>query len=287
MAMNRDVQDSVLALVGGTVLAVGLTDIHLRYVRPGMQVPLIVAGGLMLLVGLVDASRDRTPKVVDPGEVGGEADHHAAPDEHGPPRTAWLLVLPVLVMMLITPGALGSFTADRQPSRPPDRSTVSFPPLPADSNGAVDLSLSSFTVRVAYSPETLAGRNARLVGFVSTQDDGWSVTRIGVSCCAADGVPVRVRVTGPAAGNPPPLDSWVEVVGTAGDLAPSPDGSSTAALAATPRDPGLGAGQPVRVTRHASRRGPLTSAGARTCQAVPQRTCRPAGRSPSHLRGHA
>lgn len=240
--MNRDVQDSVLALVGGTVLAVGLTDIHLRYVRPGMQVPLVIAGALMLLVGLIDASRDRTPqpskvsagpasdREIDPGEVGGEADHHAAPDEHGPPRTAWLLILPVVVMMLITPGALGAFTADRLPSRPPDRSSVSFPPLPADSNGAVDLSLSSFTVRVAYSPETLAGRTARLVGFVSTQEDGWSVTRIGLSCCAADGVPVRVRVTGPAATSPPPVDSWVEVTGTAGDLASSPDGSSTAAL---------------------------------------------------------
>lgn len=210
--MNRDVQDTTLALVGGTVLAVGISDVHLRYVKPGMQWLLIVAGALLLVIGLRDVSRRRE----------GEPEHPA-------PRTAWLLMLPVLVMALVTPGALGSFSADRSPSRPPPL-TDGFPALRADRDGAVDLSLSSFTARVAYAQNSLAGRRVRLVGFVSPQDQGWAITRVQLSCCAADGRPIRVRALGDRAQAAPERDTWVEVVGTAGALQGGDGGEVTAGL---------------------------------------------------------
>ena len=230
--MNRDVQDTLLALLGATVLAIGITDVHLRYVKPSMQPLLIAAGAILLLVGLWDASRDRaegTPATAadaatDEDSAGAHV-HHA---DHAP-RSAWLLLLPVLVLSLVTPAALGSFSADRAPSRPPAR-VAAYPELPADRDGAVDLSLASYTARVAYDEQSLEDRRIRLSGFVSRQGDTWSVTRIGLSCRAADGVPVRVRVVGGAGA--PPVDSWVEVTGTAAPLQSDGDGSTTAGVVA-------------------------------------------------------
>lgn len=216
--MSTDVQDNLLALVGGTVLAVGVTDVHLRYVKPGMQWLLIVAGAILLLVGLRDVARTEK-KVV----------HDEAHGGHGAPATAWLLLLPVLVMALVTPQALGSFSADRAPSRP-EPLTDGFPALPADVDGAVDLTLGAFTSRVAYAPTTLDGRTVRMIGFVSPQPTGWSLTRLQISCCAADSRPVRVRAEGPMAAAVPARDSWVQVVGTAAPLQDGTGGEVTAGL---------------------------------------------------------
>jgi hypothetical protein len=61
-AVNRDAQDNLVLLVGATMLSVGLSDLHLRYVEPAIQ-PLIVMSGVVLLVlglrGLVRVYRGR------------------------------------------------------------------------------------------------------------------------------------------------------------------------------------------------------------------------------------
>ena len=224
--MNREGQDTLLLFVGVMVLQVGITDLHLRYVKPQMQ-PLLLAAGVILtvlaVVSIVRSQRaSRTQTVVTPSPtehvpggvlatVTGEVAHA---DDHGHdhahmPRTAWLLALPLLVLTVITPPSLGAYAAAR------GTSTVAEPsgevaPLPAPVNGAVELSLTEFATRAVYAPNTLEGSPLRLTGFVLPEEQGWSLARIALSCCAADGRPARVTVTGAP---PPAADSWVVLEG--------------------------------------------------------------------------
>lgn len=66
---------------------------------------------------------------------------------------------------------------------------------------------------------SLAGRKIRLVGFVTPRPGGgFYVTRIAITCCAADARPVRITVRGhPGTFEP---DTWVAVTGTDGGLDP-------------------------------------------------------------------
>ncbi|HEV2087054.1 MAG TPA: hypothetical protein VGR21_01960, partial [Cryptosporangiaceae bacterium] len=61
---------------------------------------------------------------------------------------------------------------------------------------------------------SLQGRELKLSGFVSPGKDGRAyLTRIVLSCCAADGRPLKVALSG-AVPDGLAVDSWVEVVGT-------------------------------------------------------------------------
>lgn len=199
--MKRESQHNVLLMLGVMLLESGLTDLHLRYVKAGMQ-PLLVASGVTLLVvggiGLLRSLRGggwRRP--VD------EADGHA------PPRTAWLVVLPLCVLVLAVPPSLGSYAAAREPTRI-EQPSIELAPLDPPRDGAVDLTVTAYYERVLFAPRSLAGARIRLVGFVTVVKGQWYITRIRLSCCAADGRPVKVLADGVDA---PPPDTWVEVVG--------------------------------------------------------------------------
>jgi uncharacterized repeat protein (TIGR03943 family) len=220
--VNRDAQDNLLMLVGATMLAVGVSDLHLRYVKPAMQ-PLVVLSGVVLLaLGLrgglrvyreVTAGRHvgrdaaAAPHAAEGGEGVGHRDH----DHHGLTRTAWLLLLPLLVLCFVAPPTLGSFAAARSDTTIPEPS-LDLGPLPQPRDGAVDLSLTAYYSRVLYDRRSVQGIDIRLTGFVTPVDGRWFVTRMVLACCAADGRPVKVLVTG-TAGSAPPADTWVEVVG--------------------------------------------------------------------------
>ncbi len=85
-AVNRDAQDNLVLLVGATMLSVGLSDLHLRYVEPAIQ-PLIVMSGVVLLVlglrGLVRVYRE----VMATGPTGPARSTITC--RHGPPRPRW------------------------------------------------------------------------------------------------------------------------------------------------------------------------------------------------------
>jgi uncharacterized repeat protein (TIGR03943 family) len=210
-------QDTLLLFVGVMVLQVGITDLHLRYVKPQMQPLLLTAGAILTLLAVVSIvrsqralatapSRRRRPSEHVPGGAAGEPHGH---DHAHLPRTAWLLALPLLVLTVVTPPV-----ARRLRGRP-RTSTVEEPsgevaPLPPPVDGAVQLTLTEFATRAVYAPDTLEGAPLRLTGFVLPEEQGWSLARIALSCCAADGRPVRVSVTGAPA---PAADSWVVLEG--------------------------------------------------------------------------
>ncbi|HEV2894093.1 MAG TPA: TIGR03943 family protein, partial [Actinomycetota bacterium] len=128
---DRRTQAAMLAAVGAMVLWLGLTDAALAYVRGTLR-PSLAASGVVLLVLAGAALRGHEPT---PGGHG---------HDHGAPRSGWLLALPVLVLLLVAPPALGSFAASRQgaPATQAGDATGVFPPLPGPVGGAVPLAVS-------------------------------------------------------------------------------------------------------------------------------------------------
>ncbi|MEU0383770.1 TIGR03943 family putative permease subunit [Streptomyces chartreusis] len=197
----------LLALVGAAILRVSLfSDLYLRYVQAGLRPYLVVSGVLLVLLGAGVAALARTARE--------QEDPHSHPGHtHGAagPRVAWFLTLPALALLLFPPPALGSYSAEREAAQRAARGIGTFPALPA--GNPLDLTLGEFGSRAVYdSGRSLTGRTVRLTGFVTRDADGtWYVTRLLVSCCAADAGTARAEVRGAAA---PPVDTWITVTGT-------------------------------------------------------------------------
>lgn len=231
-AVNPMAQAYLLALLGGFAVRLGLTQEHLLYVRGWTRWPLVASGAILLLLCIavvIDQLRAarRTGEPTDPHEHVDRA-----------PWPTWLLLTPVLVMMLISPPALGSYFAERAAEsasagpRDPERATSALRPLPEDD--PVRMHVSEFFVRAKYDAGlSLSGRVVELTGFVSFDPDGnWYVTRFEIACCAADAMVMRVRVNGEAA---PQRDQWVKVTGQWVPAAATPHGPPTiAASSVTP-----------------------------------------------------
>ncbi|MFJ8047838.1 TIGR03943 family putative permease subunit [Streptomyces luteogriseus] len=225
----------LLALVGAAILRVSLfSELYLRYVQAGLRPYLVVSGAALVLLAVsaaVVARGAAVPETDDGHEEDhgdeGDADHagdshahahghaHAHSHAHGHgaagPRVAWFLTLPALALLLFPPPALGSYSAEREADQRAAQGVGTFPALP--SGNPVDLALGEFGSRAVYdSGRSLKDRTVRLTGFVTRDGDGtWYVTRLLVSCCAADATTARAEVRGVEA---PPVDTWVTVTGT-------------------------------------------------------------------------
>ncbi|WP_424636324.1 TIGR03943 family putative permease subunit [Embleya sp. AB8] len=215
--MRRDVQAVLLILIGGALLRISLTDMYLRYVKEALRPALIAAGAVLLLVGLISAVRDGIQRRAEEPATPAEAadDEHAGHDHSAGPRAAWLLCLPVLALFLIAPPALGSYTASRSNNvvaKPAAASNdAGFPALPP--GDPLPMSLADFLIRSVWDTSApLKDRNVQLTGFVTPgkAPGTWYVTRMVISCCAADAFARKIEVHGAAA---PPTDSWVTVTG--------------------------------------------------------------------------
>ncbi|MET7452081.1 TIGR03943 family protein [Streptomyces sp. NPDC005574] len=245
--MRRTLQILLLVLSGLGVLHASLfTDLYVRYVKEGMRPLLVASGVLLLLLGVAEAwSRHRPPdgdtgdsdahthshgtahphgtahlhSTAHPHEDGGDprdegaraAGVHGGHDHSGVPRVAWLLFLPALSLLFWAPPALGAYTASREPAKAVTHQD-DFDPLPATS--PLPITLSDFTSRVTQDrTRAIQGRTVLMTGFVTpgTAGGAWYLTRIMLSCCAADAQSVKVLVQGVPT---PPADSWVSLTGT-------------------------------------------------------------------------
>ncbi|MFJ3440480.1 TIGR03943 family putative permease subunit [Streptomyces sp. NPDC086081] len=227
------------------------SELYLRYVQPGLRPCLVVSGVALVLLAVVATVSARTAGAARPGrrqDAGPQAhdrhataptpdphpdhpDHPHDPDhahrphrghdpdhphdaDHGHghgPRVAWLLILPALALLLFPPPALGSYSAEREAAQRAAQGVGTFPALP--DGDPLDLTLGEFGSRAVYdSGRSLRGRTVRLTGFVTRDADGtWYVTRLLVSCCAADASAAKAEVRGADA---PAVDTWVTVTGT-------------------------------------------------------------------------
>lgn len=232
--MSREAQSVLVLLVGGAVLRISLSDVYLRYVKEGLRPFLVVAGVLLVLIAVATLWREvfrRQPAGEGPaGEAALEAhlDGHdgdadpasagaaGAGDDghghsHGGPRVAWLLVLPVFAIFLVAPPALGSYSASRSSATVTPQSD--FPVLPA--GDPVAIPVLEYASRAIWDRGgSLEGRTVRLTGFVSPRPQGGVyIARIALSCCAADGRPVKVALTGDAVSPGLVADTWIAVTG--------------------------------------------------------------------------
>ncbi|MFF2145092.1 TIGR03943 family putative permease subunit [Kitasatospora sp. NPDC058190] len=199
-AVRRLLPAALLLLTGSALLRVSLLgNLYLRYVKEGLRPALIASGIVLVLLALVTAVRGIRP---DEDEHDGHA-HSAAGT-----RVAWLLAPPAAMLLLFAPPALGSYTVARDGSGVIAKRTT-FPALPAQD--PVPLSLTDTAGRTVWDgSQSLKGRTVRLTGFVTPVGATWQLSRIIVSCCAADARVVKVEIHGLPA---PATDTWVTVTG--------------------------------------------------------------------------
>jgi uncharacterized repeat protein (TIGR03943 family) len=216
-SISDDAQGGLLSALGAMGVRLVLSRQFLRFVRPGMKLPLLGASVLLVVLGVTTLIRAwRSPRV----------GHHDVADDHAGhshaegqgPGVGWLLALPLAVLLLVEPTSLGAYAANRQAVKTTRLSQsvgVVFDPLPAKEDGRVTLSLTEFSERGLYdSKESLKGQPVRLIGFVNhdkAAPGGFFLTRFKISCCAADAYPVQVVLAGDAGQWPD--DTWLTIDG--------------------------------------------------------------------------
>ena len=125
----------------------------------------------------------------------------------------WLLLVPVLVVVLVQPAALGSRAVSGR-AAVPGGGDATFPALAPPVRGAVPMSMAEFVTRALRDRgRSLDGVRVRLVGFVAPGRNGeaYRLTRFVIFCCAADAEALQVAVQGDATRRAE--DQWLEVEG--------------------------------------------------------------------------
>jgi uncharacterized repeat protein (TIGR03943 family) len=223
-SLSNDAQGGLLAALGAMGVRLVLSRQFLRFVRPGMKLPLLAASFLLIVLGVATLIRAwRSPRIVEHHSahaaddlVHNEGGH--SHDEGKGPGVGWLLALPLAVLLLVEPTSLGAYAANRQAvktTRLSQSAGVLFDPLPAKQDGRMELSLTDFSERGLYdSKESLKAQPVRLVGFVNhdkAAPGGFFLTRFKIACCAADAYPVQVVLLGDAGQWPD--DTWLTIDG--------------------------------------------------------------------------
>jgi len=188
----------------------------------------------------------------DPGRgdghpAGGDAHGH----DHSTSKAPWLILVPVLVLLLVAPPALGADAVARNASsqglagfdivaREPagsqdaagggggykfndgtgsisdstgSRRTMHFPALEGTNP---EVPLKDFVLRALYDADnSVQDTPVTVTGFIAPAgqgySDGYTIARMVISCCAADANPMQLHV----AGEPPfPDNTWVNAVVT-------------------------------------------------------------------------
>jgi uncharacterized repeat protein (TIGR03943 family) len=210
--VRRDLHALILLLVGGTLLKLAISGDYVRYVKAGLRPYLIAAGVVLVVVAALSLlGWLRAGAGHDGHGAEGEDDGHGHGTGRGWLDVAWLLVVPMAVLLLIAPSALGSYSAARSGTALGAASTSDFPPLP--SGDPVRVSVLDYASRAVFDKgQSLGGRQITLSGFLLAAPSGWYLTRMVITCCAADAQPIKVGLTGTV---PSGLSAneWLEVTG--------------------------------------------------------------------------
>ncbi len=212
--MNGRALGILLLLSGGITARICLTGDYVRYVKPGLLPFLAAAAVALMAIGVVTLWYELMPfrkagkhSSYPPGAKQGTVHQHAHE-----PGVAWLLLVPVLALALLAPPALGSDAAVHSGTALV-APTGDFPPLPEVD--PAPLTLMDYASRAVFDDgRSIGDRKVRLTGFVirGAQGDAF-VTRMVLTCCAADARPIKVGLSGDLPGDLP-TDAWVEVIGT-------------------------------------------------------------------------
>jgi uncharacterized repeat protein (TIGR03943 family) len=216
--VNRLSQGVIMAVIGATVITATITGLYLNFVKDILKIPLFVAAGILILMGLYQtfaAEGAEADTVQRPG-------HEVAHDKVS--AVGWFLVVPFLVMSVVVPPPLGAYSAQRDSGLSVQLEGSGWGPLPSED--PVELTLAEYQGRALFDEsESLRDRRVRLIGFVSSVDsgEGWAITRLSLNCCAADGYALKVDVMD--GGERLPDDTWIEATGLWVPTPPGEDGS--------------------------------------------------------------
>jgi putative membrane protein len=216
--VKRHLHGLILALLGGTLLKLAITGQYTRYVKAGLRPYLICAAIILLAVAVLSLwPVRRAGQLAGPHDAAGHDVHEHDDDGHGHSHgradVAWLLVIPMLAVLLIAPPALGSYSAGRSGTALGAGASSDFPPLPA--GDPVRLSVLDYASRAVFDDgRSLTGRQLTLSGFLlANGKGGWYLTRMVITCCAADAQPIKVGLTGQLPGTVHAND-WIQATGT-------------------------------------------------------------------------
>ena len=189
--MSRLTQAVIMLLFGGAILKATITDIYLRYIKEGLR-PFLIAAGVLLVAAAVMTIWYELRSATTAPEGHEDDGHGHAPHE---PRVGWLLILPVVGLLLVAPPPLGSYAAGQAGTVIVNPSDADYPPLPP--GDPAPISLLDYASRAIFDGgKTLTGRNLELTGFITPGPDGKPMlARIVLTCCAADGRPIKVGLT--------------------------------------------------------------------------------------------
>ena len=204
--MSRESENAVLLIIGVATAMITLSGAFTRYVKSSLEPWLLITAAV--LIGLALAA------II--GDIRRQTEGHDGHDGHAhADRAVWLLFVPILVLVFITPPAL------RPQASVPSISAVSadsvrrpFPPLPA--GRAPEVSIPDLMIRgVQDSAGTLDGRLITVIGFTLRDGEAVDLGRFSVLCCAADARLARVRLGGGGAADAArmPEHTWVRVEG--------------------------------------------------------------------------
>jgi uncharacterized repeat protein (TIGR03943 family) len=194
----------LLVVLGSTAAWLWWSGAALNYVRPSLEPYLLASGVVLLLLGLL-------PPL---GLLGRQPSRPAGQDHrHEGARVGWLLLLPMLVLVLVQPAALGASAVSSR-SAVPGGGDDTYPPLAPPVRGAVPMTMAEVVTRALHDRRrSLEGVRVRVVGFAAPGDnaEGYRLTRFVIFCCAADAEALQVAVRGDPVKRPP--DQWLEVEG--------------------------------------------------------------------------
>ncbi|OBI45610.1 TIGR03943 family protein [Mycobacterium sp. E796] len=209
--MSRETENTVLLVVGISIVMITITGEFTRYVKPGL-LPWLVASAVLLiglaLLAMLGDIRRGGPRISD------QADDHGHVHSHGH-AIIWLLVVPIVALCFVTPPALSpSAAAPSVTSVSNDVLNRAFPPLPT--GRAPELSLPELLMREAQDTTgSLKDRPITVTGFVLNEAQGVDLGRVVIICCAADAQLARIHLRGPAAAQAAglPDNTWLRVEG--------------------------------------------------------------------------
>jgi uncharacterized repeat protein (TIGR03943 family) len=182
--MRRETENTILLLVGLSIGLITLTGAFTRYVKPTLlpwlAITAVVAMGLALAAIVGDIRRG------GPGHDGDGHSHRTG--------VVWLLVVPVVVLIFVTPPPLRPQAATRSVTTVSnDVLRRAFPPLPP--GRAPEVSLPDVVMRAANdSSGSLTNRLITVTGFVLNEPGGMDLARIVIVCCAADAQLARIHL---------------------------------------------------------------------------------------------
>lgn len=110
--MNRTTQSVLIALLGGSLLSITVTGRFTAYVKPGFGPLLLLGGSVLIVVGVLSIGfglrSDRNAEHETGADIGTAAEPGSHEHSHERSKAPWLILAPILVLLLLSPPALGA-----------------------------------------------------------------------------------------------------------------------------------------------------------------------------------